>query len=122
MTINVAEIPDEQIGPLSKDDFHKYSYDEMLAGALRFDREVRPAIETGSERDYFQAKDREAGSEYEHGLERLYDVFYGSEPIRLTKLKNGRLEITNGRHRLFVAKQAGIRTIPASLAEEAGES
>ena len=120
--IDVADVPNEEIGPLSADDFHKYSYDEMLEGARRFDREVRPAVEAGSARDYFHQKDREAGSDYQHGLERLYDAYYGSEPIRVTRLKSGRMEVTNGRHRLFVAKQAGIRTVPASMAEEAGES
>ena len=122
VAINVAEIPTEEIGSLSVSDFHKYSYEEMLEGARRFDCEVRPAVEAGSGRDYFQQKDREAGSDYQHGLERLYDAYYGSEPIRVTRLKSGRMEVTNGRHRLFVAKQAGIRTVPASMAEEAGES
>ena len=122
VAINVADIPDEEIGPLSVGDFHKYSYDEMLKGARRFDGEVRHAVEAGSGRDYFQQKDREAGSDYEHGLERLYDAYYGAEPIRVTRLKSGRMEVTNGRHRLFVAKQAGIRTVPASMAEETGDS
>ena len=122
VAINVADIPDGEIGPLSVSDFRKYSYDEMLEGARRFDSDVRPAVEAGSGRDYFQQKDREAGSDYEHGLERLYDAYYGSEPIRVTRLKSGRMEVTNGRHRLFVAKQAGIPTVPASMAEEAGES
>jgi len=121
VAINVAEIPDEEIGSLSADDFHKYPHEEMLMGARRFDLEVRPAAEAGSGRDYFQQKDRESGADYEHGLERLYDSYYGSEPIRVTKLKSGRLEVTNGRHRLFVAKEAGIRTVPVSLVEEAGE-
>ena len=122
VSINVADIPDDEIGSLSVRDFHKYSYDEMLEGARRFDLEVRPAVEAGSGRDYFQQKDREAGADYEHGLERLYDAYFGSEPIRVTKLKGGRMEVTNGRHRLFVAKQAGIRTVHVSMVEEAGES
>ncbi len=122
VSVNVADIPDEEIGALSVNDFHKYPYEEMLTGARRFDLEVRPAVEAGRGRDYFHQKDIEAAREYEHGLERLYDAYYGSEPIRLTKLKNGRIEVTNGRHRLFVAKQAGVRTVPASMAEEASDS
>lgn len=122
VSIGVDDIPDEEIGLLTKEDFRKYSYDEMLEGARCFDRDVRPAVETGSGRDYFQAKDRETGSDYEHGLERLYDAYFGSEPIRVTRLSSGRLEVTNGRHRLFVAKQAGVRTVPVSLVEETGGS
>ena len=51
-------------------------------------------------------------------MERLFDVFYGSERIRVTRLKGGRFDVTNGRHRLFVAKQLGIKTVPVSLVEE----
>lgn len=121
VSINVSDIPSDEIGSLSEGDFRKYSYAEMQEGARRFDLEVRPAVEAGAGRDFFKQKDREAASDYEHGLERLYDSYYGSEPIRVTRMKSGRMEVTNGRHRLFVAKQAGIATVPVSLVEEAGE-
>jgi hypothetical protein len=116
--VSLDDIPAEALGFLSKDDFRKYSYDQMLNGVRRFDREVRPAVEAGQGRDYFRAKDREVGVDYQHGLERLYDAFYGSEPIRVTKLKSGRYDVTNGRHRLFVAKQAGLRSLPMRVSEE----
>jgi ParB-like chromosome segregation protein Spo0J len=56
--------------------------------------------------------------DYEHGLERLYDAFYGSDPIRLTKRLDGRYEVTGGYHRLLVARETGLEKIAASVAEE----
>jgi hypothetical protein len=101
-----------------EDDYHKVPYETMLEGVRRFDREVRPAVERGAGSDYFREKDRQTGATYEHGLERLYDAFYGGEAIRLTRMRDGRYDVTNGYHRLRAARDAGLRSVPASVVEE----
>lgn len=103
-------------------DFYKVPFATMLDGVRRFSSEVLPEVEKGAGKDYFRQKDSESGVEYQYGLLRLYEAFYGDEPVRLTKMRDGRYEVTNGRHRLFAARAAGLESIPASVVEEVGES
>ena len=97
-------------------DFHKVPYGTMVEGVRNFKGIVQPAVKQGANGDYFSEMDRRAGLDYEHGYRRLYDAFYGSEPIRLNKMGD-RYTVTGGYHRLMVARELGLETIPASVVE-----
>jgi hypothetical protein len=97
-------------------DFKKYSHDVLLDGVRRLRDEVQPAVERGADGDYFSDLDSRNGTDYEHGLRRVYDSFYGMERIRLTKIGD-KCTVENGYHRLTVAKELGLHSIPASVVE-----
>lgn len=54
--------------------------------------------------------------EVESDQPRIYDAFYGSVCIRLNKTDQG-YTVINGYHRLFVAKELGLETVPAQVVE-----
>lgn len=115
--LRVGTVPTQAIA-ISASDFVKCPLETMLAGVVRYDREVRPAILLGHSRDYFRALDRATGVAYADGLEKLFDVFHGSDPIRVVKMRDGSIDVLSGRHRLYAARTAGIDRIPVSLSEE----
>jgi hypothetical protein len=77
---------------------------------------MKSAIESGEGRssDYWADMDRKYGLDYENGYQRVYDAFYGQSAIRLTK-DGTEYDIVNGRHRIAVAKEMGIDTLPARV-------
>lgn len=116
----LQDVPLEQIdlsdsyvhGP---EDYHKVAYQEMREGVLKLEEVVRPAAQAGADGDHFTQMDAEQGLDYPHGYRRVYDAFYGSsEPIRLERVGDV-YKVTGGYHRLLVAKELGLRTIPASV-------
>jgi hypothetical protein len=102
-------------GILSGDDFKKVSKGEMEAGLNKY-VEMKDLIDSGegSTKDYWAAVDRTLGLTYEEGYQRIYEAFFGSEPIRITK-DGDTYTIENGRHRIWLAKQMGITSLPASV-------
>lgn len=112
--INSIDVRDTVIK--GESDFHKVTHDQMKDGVKKLESSVRPAVEQGADGDYFSDLDQQKGLDYEHGYRRVYDAFYGNEPIRLDK-DGDTYTVTNGYHRIFVAKELGIQTIPALVIE-----
>ncbi len=96
------------------DDFKKVTIDIMSSGLQKLESIVRSGVEKGYDGDYFSDLDTQQGLDYQNGYRCVYDAFYGDEPIRLEKM-NGRYQVVNGYHRLFVAQQLGLATLPASV-------
>lgn len=99
-------------------DWHKVTQDEMRDGIGRL-QEMRPAIKSGvgANSDYWYEFDQQHGLSYEHGYQRVYDSFYrDSDAIRLEK-HGDRYDVINGRHRIWLAKEMGIDTLPAHVIE-----
>jgi len=98
-------------------DFKKVEFDEMQGGLKKL-QEMKPVIEQGigDSRDYWADIDKKNGLDYPNGYQRVYEAFYGSEPIRIVK-DGDKYDITNGRHRIWAAKQLGIKTLPLVLVE-----
>jgi len=116
--IGIQEVPLSQIdlsdSPVhSQGDFHKVSYDDMAHG-LRTLEGMKPEIARGANADYFADQDRRAGLPYPYGRQRIYEAFYGQEAIRLNQQGN-RYTVVNGYHRLCVAKDLGLQTVPARV-------
>jgi len=67
---------------------------------------------------YFFSLDQQAGVSYANGLLRVYEAFFGSEPIHLSRVKGApQWTVGNGRHRILVAKELGWKAIPAQTVE-----
>jgi hypothetical protein len=98
-------------------DFQKVKLDEMQDGLKKL-QEMKPVIEqgVGNSKDYWSDIDKKKGLDYPNGYQRVYEAFYGAEPIRIIK-DGDKYDITNGRHRIWAAKQLGIKTLPLVLVE-----
>lgn len=48
---------------------------------------------------------------------RFFDLYFGNDRIKVDRLENG-FDITNGRHRLFMAKRQGVSELPVLLNEK----
>jgi hypothetical protein len=89
----------------------------MVDGVRRFAKTVLPAVRNRANAEDFDELDRQNGVDYEHGIRRIYDAFYGNDPIRLEKIGNT-YKVVGGYHRLHVAKELGLTEIPASVVEK----
>jgi hypothetical protein len=114
--VRVAELPQPE-GIEGSDDFKKVSQADMEAGIQRL-QEMRPAIEDGSgnSSDYWSHIDHQQGLTYEKGYQRIYDAFYGNSAIHICR-DGQQIDIVNGRHRIWLAKQMGIQSLPARIVE-----
>jgi hypothetical protein len=112
----VADLP-EPDGISGPDDFKKVSQAVMQAGILRL-QEMLPMIEGGEGKnsDYWAQIDQQRGLDYENGYQRIYEAFYGNSAIKLERIGN-QYAIINGRHRLWLAKQMGIMSLPVQVVE-----
>jgi len=101
----------------------KTTREEMLHGFRTLQRTVLSTLKnfgTGIGRDWFASQDRAKGLTYEEGTERVFDAFFGDEPIVLSRRSgsDGPHEITNGRHRISIALELGWSAIPAIFTDQ----
>lgn len=106
----LAELP-------ADDDYKKVAKAEMQRGFAVLQRDVLPAIKRDvANRDYFFQLDQQTGQAYEHGVQRIYEAFFGDEPITLDRNRDSAtFNVTLGRHRLKVARELGWPAVPAKL-------
>lgn len=114
--VPVADLPMPEgvSGPADFD--HHISYEDAVS-ATRLLPEVQAEVRAGKTRDDFWAADRAAGLDYAHGQERVYDLYYGSDPVTLSK-EGGKYSLESGRHRVYAAKALGLDSIPARVHEK----
>jgi len=107
-------MPEDIVG---RRDFVKVTLKEMQEGLMKLE-EIRLVLKTGNgmNSDHWAGVDKEKGFEYANGYQRVYDAFYGIEPIRIERTGNT-YTLINGRHRVWAAKQMGIKTLPVVLIE-----
>lgn len=99
------------------DDFKKVPHSEMVRGFHTLETEVHPAVEKGARNDDFRAMDQRRGLEYPQGSQKIYESFYGQDAIRLEKMGDS-YKVINGYHRLYVANELKIPTVPARVIEK----
>lgn len=109
--VSLSQIDDDRKGrPLS---FEKVSRDKVSAGLDRLKSVVEPAVTIGKGADYFKARDAAEGLSGEQSYSGIHNWFYNSDhAIKLTRTGSGRFEVTNGYHRLAVAREMGIESLP----------
>lgn len=93
--------------------FEKVSRDQVAWGLDRLKTVVEPALKLGKGSDYFQARDAAEGLSGEHSYSGVHNWFYNSDhAIKVTRASGGYV-VSNGYHRLQVARELGIDTLPA---------
>ncbi len=113
--VPVADLPASE-GVNSPEDFdHHITHDDAVESLKRL-QDIKPLVDQGYTGDDFYKLDQANRLDYAHGQQRIYDLYYGDDAIRLTK-DGDKYDITHGRHRIFAAKELGLKTIPASVVE-----
>ena len=98
--------------------FHKVSEPDVRKGFSILETEILPALERDPtvSAAYFAEVDRVKNRVYSVGAQRVFEAFFGTESIVVTPGRNvGKLGVTNGRHRIHVARQLGWSAVPARL-------
>jgi len=85
----------------------------------KWDRVVSKAISQGQGRDDLVQRDISSGAAPDsmRHLANVWDIFLGSEAIRLDAKADGTYEVINGRHRLQIARDLGITHLPAIVSD-----
>jgi hypothetical protein len=114
--VPVKDLP-EPDGVSNPADFnHHISWEDAQAATIRLP-EIQKQVNAGKTGDDFSALDQANGLEYKQGDRRIFDLYYGSDPVKLDK-DGTEYTIVSGRHRIFAAKEAGLTTIPARVSEK----
>ena len=111
-SIKVSDVIDDT----GKDpSFEKVSREHVEWGLDRLKGVVEPALRNGKGADYFAARDAAEGLSGERSYSGVYNWFYNSDhAIKVTRATGGYV-VTNGYHRLAVAREIGIDTLPATV-------
>lgn len=119
--VPLAEIEEAELaGVESPESFKKVPYTEMRAGLETLKSTVLPTIAglRGSDaRDALRDLDQANGRDYSSGALRVYEAFFGAHDyIYLTRARHDtKFQVTNGRHRIKVARELGWDSIPAQM-------
>jgi hypothetical protein len=114
--VPVSALPDPD-WVQSEADFQKVSALEMKEGMQRLQTiQQMEARGLPSNSESWRAVDQKLGQDYRHGYQGVYEAFYGDTAIRLEK-DGDRYNIINGGHRIWLAKQEGISSLPARVIE-----
>ena len=114
--VPVNDLPDPE-GVESPQDFDHHITWEDAQSATKQLPEIQDLVKNGKTADDFSTQDQAAGLDYAHGKRRVYDLYYGSDPIRLDK-DGDHYVIISGRHRIYAAKELGLSAIPAMVKEK----
>jgi hypothetical protein len=83
-----------------------------------WDEVVRPGVTRGMTREDFERRDYERGAAPLRRTAAVYDMFLGNcDRIRASRRPDGTLEVANGRHRLQIARELGVRSLPGEIGE-----
>lgn len=101
------------------DDFdHHISWEDAKSATEQLPQ-IQEETKNGKGRDDFHLEDQQNGLDYSQGKERIYDLYYGSDPVVLDKIGD-KYDIVSGRHRVYAAKTLGLESIPARVKEKLG--
>lgn len=118
--VAVSNLPDaaEVRGP--QDFNHHITYENAKLHTQQLNEVVLPWVRAGAVGDDFKALDQRLGRVSQNGLNNnsyydTYRLFYGNEPILVGKGGDGTLDVVGGRHRIYMAKELGLQSIPVHL-------
>lgn len=76
---------------------------------------VGPGVAGGKTREDFAERDGRSNAQPLRRTADVYDMFLGTDRIRVDRQPDGSLTIVNGRHRLLIAKELGIKSLPGQV-------
>lgn len=76
---------------------------------------VGPGVASGKTRDDFAERDARSNAQPLRRTADVFDMFVGTDRIRAERRPNGSLNIINGRHRLLIARELGIKDLPGEV-------
>ena len=80
-----------------------------------WDDTVGPGVAGGKTREHFVERDARSKAQPLRRTADVYDMFLGSDRIRVDRRPDGSLDVVNGRHRLIIARELGIKTLPGQV-------
>jgi hypothetical protein len=80
-----------------------------------WDEVVRPGVARGETRADFEARDFSRDAPVLRRTAAVYDMFLGTDRIRISRRADGSLDVGNGRHRIEVARELGVRSLPGQI-------
>jgi len=78
---------------------------------------VGPGVAAGKTREQFVERDAQSNAAPLRRTADVYDLFLGSDRIRVDRQRDGSLNIINGRHRFQIAKELGLKTLPGQVTD-----
>ncbi len=114
--VSIAELPEPE-GISGSEDFTKYSSETLQSGIEKL-QEMKPVIDngTGNSSDYWYNYDQAHGLDVPNGYQIVYDSYYGDDHIRVEK-DGDNCDIINGRHRIWLAQQMGVESLPMEVVD-----
>lgn len=76
---------------------------------------VGPGVASGKTREDFAERDARSNAKLLRRTADVYDMFLGTDRIRVDRQSDGSLNIVNGRHRLLIARELGIKILPGQV-------
>jgi hypothetical protein len=116
--VPVSQINNPEVN--SPADFRPGSYEGLRRDLERLQR-LKPYIEAGQGEQTAETWDRQQklGHYTEQGYTRgyldAYKTYYQTDPIALSPTGDGRYNIINGRHRVYLAQEMGLKTVSARI-------
>ena len=110
--VSIDQIDVSQSNIKGPDDFTKVTYEEVKEGFKKLTDVVQPAVGSGADEAYFSQLDDDKGLKPQQGYLAVYNAFYGTTAIKLDRVGEKFVPV-NGSHRLFVARELGLKTVPA---------
>lgn len=117
------ELRQEPSDVQSAAEFRKTDKESMRQGLMRLQEEILPRLtdEEARTSEYFARLDTRNAAGYEHGLQRIFDAFFGLDHVHLDRANAaGMFSVTNGRHRIRIAQELAWDAIPAKLDQREG--
>jgi hypothetical protein len=76
---------------------------------------VGPGVASGKTREDFAERDSRTNAQPLRRTADVYDIFLGTNRILADRQPDGSLNIVNGRHRLLIARELGIKNLPGQV-------
>lgn len=92
-----------------------YSPEDLAWAYEALHEVVLPAMAAGRGPDYFQERDQAEGRLGTRSYTDTYLGFFGHDAIKLDRQADGSLSVGNGYHRIWVAREMGLKSVPARV-------
>jgi len=97
------------------------SMSDMQVALNLLESRVLPAVMSGAETEQMERLDAALGfTERTVNCQRTYELFFQSDEIVLSRSPDGTFSVTNGGHRVWLARRMGITHLPARITGESG--